>query len=134
MIRIRPEQMADFRDERRAALAERLATRGARLYPENVHGRSDEEVRAEARRIAASARSWGLTSEEDVTIYYDLSMELGEGFEREEDGAWAREVLEDRTRGPHERIVAVREAYLRGDLEDPYAEDGAGSRPDGRGR
>ena len=134
MIRIRPEQMADFREERRAALAERLAARGARLYPENVYERTDEEVRAEARRIAASARSWGLTSEEDVTIYYDLSMELGEGFEREEDGVWAREVLEDRARPPHERIVAVRDAYLRGGVDDPYAEDGAGSLPGGRGR
>lgn len=134
MIRIRPEQMTDFREERREALAGRLAARAARLYPEIVHGRQDGEVRAEARRVTASARAWGLTSEEDVTIYYDLSMELGEGFEREEDGAWAREVLEDRARPPHERIVAVRDAYLRGGVEDPYAEDGAESPPGGRGR
>lgn len=134
MIRLRPEQMEAFRAERRESLAGRLAARAARLYPENVYGRADEEVRAEARRVAASARAWGLVSEEDVTLYYDLSMELGEGFEREEDGAWAREVLEDRARAPHERIVAVRDAYLRGGLEDPYAEGGAGSPPDGRGR
>jgi len=134
VIRLRPEQMEAFRAERRESLAGRLAARAARLYPENVYGRTDEEVRAEARRIAASARAWGLASEEDVTIYYDLSMELGEGFDREEDGAWAREVLADRARPPHERIVAVRDAYLRGGLEDPYAEDGAGSPRDGRGR
>jgi hypothetical protein len=134
VIRIRPEQMEAFRGERREALAERLAARGARLYPEKVAGRRDAELRAEARRIAASAREWGLTSERDATIYYDLSLELGEEFERGEEGRWAREHLEDRRRGPHERIVAVRDAYLEGDVEDPFAEDGAGSRPGARGR
>lgn len=134
MRRLRPEQMEAFREERREALAGRLAERAFRLWPEKVAERRDEEVRAEARRISASARSWGLTAEQDVTIYYDLSLDLGEGFEKGEGGAWAREILEDRRRGPHERIVAVRDAYLRSDDEDPFAEDGAGNRPDARGR
>ena len=134
MRRVRPEQMEAFREARREELAERLAARAARLYPEKVAERRNEEVRAEARRISASARSWGLTSERDVTIYYDLSLELGPHFEKGDDGAWAREILEDRARGPHERIVAVRDAYFWAEVEDPFAEDGAGSRPAGRGR
>ena len=133
MRQVRPEQMEAFREERREELAGRLAARAARLWPEKVADRRDEEVRAEARRISASARSWGLTSERDVTIYYDLSLELGPGFERGEDGAWARRILEDRARGPHERIVAVRDAYFWAEVEDPFAEDGAGSRPERRG-
>lgn len=134
MIRIRAAQMEAFRAQMRAELAGRLARRGVELWPEKVAERSAEEVRAEASRIAASARTWGLTSERDVTIYYDLSMELGEGFERREDGAWAREILEDRSRGPHDRIVAVRDAWELEGIEDPFEEGGAEGRPGRRGR
>jgi len=134
VIRVRPAQMDAFRAQMRAELAARLARRGAELWPEKAGERSAEELRTEACRIAASARGWGLTSERDVTIYYDLSMELGEGFERREDGAWAREVLEDGSRGPHERIVAVRDAWELEGIEDPFEEGGAESRPGGRGR
>ncbi len=134
MRRMRPEQMLAFREARREALAERLAARAGELYPEKVAERNGDEVRAEAGRIAASARSWGLRSEEDVTTYYDLSMELGPGFERGEDGAWAREILEDRARSPHDRIVAVWDAYFWSGVDDPFEEAGAGNRPGGRGR
>ena len=120
MIRLRPEQLDAFRKECREALADRLAKRCAARFPEKTLGRDAAEVRAEAGRLAAEARVWGLVSEEDVTLFYDLSIDLGPGFEKGAGGRWAREILESRTLSPHERIVALRERVLREDGWDPF--------------
>lgn len=120
MIRLRPEQLDAFRRECREALADRLAKRCAARFPEKTLGREAAEVRAEARHLAEAARAWGLVSEEDVTLFYDLSMELGPGFERGAGGRWAREFLDSRTLSPRERIVALRERVLREEAWDPF--------------
>jgi hypothetical protein len=110
-----------FREEMRAALADRLARRAAIRWPEKTLGREAAEVRAEARRLAMSARERGLVSEEDVTLFYDLSMELGPGFEQGPSGAWARQVLKERL-SPHARVLALRERAFAVEEWDPDRE------------
>jgi hypothetical protein len=121
VIRLRPEQLDAFRTEAREALADRLARRAAERFPEKVLGRGAAEVRSEARRLAGGARERGLVSEEDVTLFYDLSMELGTGFEQGPSGAWARQLLKERL-SPHARVLALRERVLFVEEWDPYRE------------
>jgi hypothetical protein len=57
----------------------------------------------------------------DVTLFYDLSMELGPGFEQGPSGAWARQVLKERL-SPHARALSLRERVLAVEEWDPYRE------------
>ncbi len=122
MIRLRPEQLEAFREEARAELADRLARRGEERWPEKSLGRAPGELRAEARRLAAAARERGLVSEEEVTLFYDLSVELGPGFEQGPAGAWSRETLKERGRSPRERLLALGERVLAVEEWDPCRE------------
>ena len=126
MIRLRPEQLEAFRTEARDELAARLARRGAERFPEKALGRTPEELRAEAGRVAASARERGLVSEKDVTGFYDLSMELGPGFEQGPVGTWAREILKERGRSPRERMEMLRARVLGVEGWDPCGERACG--------
>lgn len=112
MIRLRPEQFDAFRDEMRTELAERLARRGEERFPERMLGRAPAEVRAEARRLAAAARERGFVSEQEVALFYDISMELGPGFEQGPTGAWVRELLKERGLPPRERLEKLRARVL----------------------
>ncbi len=122
MIRFRPEQLEAFREEMRAELAARLARRGEERFPEKALGRTPEDLRAEARRLAAVARERGLVSEEEVTLFYDLSLELGPGFEQGPAGAWAREILKERGRSPRERLEKLNARVLGVEEWDPHRE------------
>ncbi|MFN7987855.1 MAG: hypothetical protein U0529_10305 [Thermoanaerobaculia bacterium] len=119
MIRLRPAQLEAFREEARSELADRLARRGEERFPEKALGRPRDERRAEARRLATAARERGLVSEEEVALFYDLSMELGPGFEQGPTGAWAREILKERSRSPRERLEKLRERVLAVEEWDP---------------
>jgi hypothetical protein len=122
VIRFRPAQLEAFRDEMRVELAGRLARRGEERFPDRMLGRAPAEVRAEARRLAAAARERGLVSEQEVTEFYDLSMELGPGFEQGPTGAWAREILKQRGRSPRERLEALRTRVLGVEEWDPQGD------------
>jgi hypothetical protein len=122
VIRFRPEQLEAFREEMRAELAARLARRGEERFPEKALGRTPEDLRAEARRLAAVARERGLVSEEEVTLFYDLSLELGPGFEQGPAGAWAREILKERGRSPRERLEKLNARVLGVEEWDPHRE------------
>lgn len=123
MIHLRDGQLEAFREEARAGLADRLARRGEERFPEKAAGRSRDELRAEARRLSAAARERGFVSEEEVTLFYDLSLELGPGFEQGPAGAWAREVLKERTVPPRERLERLRERVGAAETWDPHRED-----------
>ena len=122
MIRLRAEQLAAFRESARAELADRLVRRGEERLPEKTAGRSRDELRAEARRLSTAARERGLVSEEEVARFYDLSMELGPGFEQGPGGAWAREILRERSRAPRESLEKLRERVLSPEEWDPRRE------------
>lgn len=122
MIRLRPEQLEAFREEARATLADRLARRGEERFPEKTLGRARVELRAEAHRLAAVARERGFVSEEEVTLFYDLSLELGPGFEQGPAGAWAREILKERGRSPRERLEKLKTRALGVEEWDPHRE------------
>ena len=131
MIRLRPAQLEAFREEARAGLAERLARRGEQIWPERTADRPRAEVRAEAERLAAAARERGLVSEEDVTRFYDLSLELGPGFEEGPAGTWAREILKQRAVPPRERLERLRARVWGAEEWDPRREE-ARKAPTGR--
>ncbi|HYN40274.1 MAG TPA: hypothetical protein VE129_00745 [Thermoanaerobaculia bacterium] len=122
MIRLRPEQLEAFREEARATLADRLVRRGEERFPEKTPGRTPVELRAEAHRLAAVARERGFVSEEEVTLFYDLSLELGPGFEQGPAGAWAREILKERGRSPRERLEKLAARVLGVEEWDPHRE------------
>ena len=122
MIRFRAEQLEAFREEVRAKLAARLARRGEERFPEKALGRTPGDLRAEARRLAAVARERGLVSEEEVTLFYDLSLELGPGFEQGPAGAWAREILKERALSPRARLEKLRARVFAVEAWDPHRE------------
>ncbi|MBK8597330.1 MAG: hypothetical protein IPN83_17445 [Holophagales bacterium] len=122
MIRFRPEHLEAFREEARARLADRLARRGEERFPEKTLGRAPVELRAEAGRLAAVARERGLVSEEEVTLFFDLSLELGPGFEQGPAGAWAREILKERALSARERLEKLRARVFAGEEWDPHRE------------
>lgn len=93
MLRIRPEQMAALQAAVIRANFEDAMLPAARRGHPQLADVPDVELRGRIRRAADRARGHGATSPEALGVFVDLSLALGEEFDRE---PWAAQALADR--------------------------------------
>lgn len=93
MLVIRPAQIEALREPVIADFVERVVERLARVYPEPYQAMGDAGARAFVWRAVEAAERHGIDTEGDVSALIDLKIQVGEGFERSPDRAWAAAVL-----------------------------------------
>lgn len=99
-LTINEEQMAAFEEYSARSFEKRMIAHLAEELPEEYealsHGGTDTEaVPALIRGAVERGREYGIVSEEAVAGYIDLSVVYGQGFEDQEEYAWAKEILAD---------------------------------------
>jgi hypothetical protein len=71
-----------------------------------VFGKDAEAARAFVDRVTPVAKEYGITKEEDVAVFLDLSVMYGEDFHRDE---WASDVLTDEALSPTDKMDELRD-------------------------
>jgi hypothetical protein len=91
-------------------------------YPEEAVDVSDEDFRARVQRAMDRALTYGLTDERTVAGYVQITFELGDSFEDDEDNEWAVEILNAPQMDGNQKIDAIN-ASLEVFEEDVLAEE-----------
>lgn len=91
---IRKAQVEALRWSVRRRFAEDELTRHVRrTWPDELAAAGEESIRGLVRRTLDTARSHGIDRLEDLARFLNLVMRWGEGFDRDPDRPWAREIL-----------------------------------------
>ncbi len=85
-----------FSDDRMVAFRARMTEFLRKQFPDECGAMSDPELDTEIRDGIARARSYGLTTERELSMYLTLERGLGRGLHEDEELAWARRLLGDK--------------------------------------
>ena len=78
-----------------------------RHFPLHCDRMGDAEIRREILNGIQGAMSYHITGDADVCRYIDLIFAFGREFERGEEFAWTREILEDPALASHAKIRRI---------------------------
>jgi hypothetical protein len=108
MIAIRSDQMNAFEKEAMDKFVARAIAHLRRSLAELTKGQSDEALGLRVRSSVERARSYGLTTEQEVIAFLDTSFLLGdESFDSNPAHAWAAELLIDDEYTPREKAALL---------------------------
>jgi Protein-glutamine gamma-glutamyltransferase len=109
------EQIETFSQEATMEFANRVLVHLGEVFPQQVGSFTEWELLMRVREAIQRAREYGLTSEQGVCLYTDLSFVFGDGFDQRL--SWAGRVLRD------ERIQTESERFDRLRVEAALHED-----------
>ncbi len=100
MLVIRKEQMDVLSEVMRQRFIDRVIAHLQTVFPDKLAERDeadvdqgDERIREQVFRLIEMASQHDIVSERDVARYIDLSIEFGEGFEKDRKMMWAAKIL-----------------------------------------
>src|SRR6185436_1290146 len=82
-----------FREARVKDFESRAVRHIRRDLPDHTSRHTDDELGKLARRSIPRARAYGLLTERQVMCFIDVSILLGEGFDKDPRHSWAAQVL-----------------------------------------
>jgi hypothetical protein len=91
----------------REAYLERLAAHVSEIFPTHAAFIQRPAGRRFLERCVVAARGHGLTDQHSVTLYTDLAVALGFGFEGQPALRWIAEILEDRGLGSAGKMFLI---------------------------
>src|SRR5712691_6941904 len=107
MLVIRKAQMDTLDAYSRAAFRRRMFQHVAADFPKRAAELNPEGVQRLIEASIAKGVDYGITSEEDLQSYIDLTVELGMDFEEQPDLEWARQILEKDSVSGHGKIELI---------------------------
>jgi len=93
MIYISTDQMNKFSDVSRKNFEKRLIDHLEKAYPEEIWNLSEHELIMQVQNLIDKAFAYGIVTEEDVATFIDISFELGEKINTDEQFSWIIEIL-----------------------------------------
>lgn len=106
MLTIRKRNLEVLSESIRRGRTNRLTQYIMDRFPHVFHVNNDEEqVRGIVERGNASAAEYGITNEDDVALFVDLTVMYGEDFHKE---PWAADVLASDKLTPREKMWELR--------------------------
>ena len=112
MLRIRPEQITNFRDAALRQFVERAAVELRQDFPNQLQDASDEALANLIGMGIDEAAQVGITDETDVRYYLSLLVEFGPDFGSTPETRWASDILEDNEIDGREKIEALSQVML----------------------
>lgn len=112
MLIIRDKQMEAFRRNLQELYEKRMARRLQVRFPDQTQGWSDEELYDYVRFHTDRARSYGLKRESDLRRYLDFTFVLSPDFDRSEETAWAKVILNARKLDGTEKMSRLNDYYI----------------------
>lgn len=94
MLRIRPSQFEVFSQIMHDRYVERMRQMLVEDFPDRFTTYSVTEIAMFVRNALEDAKSFGISSESDLTLYVRCQGLLGINFDTQPQHAWAREILE----------------------------------------
>lgn len=104
MMTIRKKNMAMLAQSLERSSPERLVKYVMARFPP-IYGEDEDAAFALVDRVTTTAAEYGITKDEDLALFADLSVMFGEDFHRD---PWAVEVLTSETMKPREKMIELR--------------------------
>jgi hypothetical protein len=109
MLVIRKAQMDTLDAYSRAAFRRRVFQHVTADFPERSAELGAEGVQRLVEGAIAKGVDYGISSEDDLQGFVDLSVELGPDFEERADLQWAREILEKESLSGHGKVELIQQ-------------------------
>lgn len=94
-MQITPEQMQRFDSLAMAGFEQRLLQHLQQHFAAQMQRADEATTRQLVQHLIARAHHWGLHSEDQVTAYAELALQVHPRFDEHPDHGWAHEVLAD---------------------------------------
>jgi hypothetical protein len=105
MLTIRKKNQIALTEALQRNMGPRLAKYMLCRFPK-IFGKDMEAAQAHVDKMTPVAKEYGITKEEDVAVFLDLSVMYGEDFHKDE---WASDVLTDEALSPGAKMDELRE-------------------------
>jgi len=121
-LQIRPEQLNTLTAAQEADFRRRLRETLREDYPEDCEELGDDRLAVVLNDGIGRARSYGIQTEEDIGLYFDVMFNLAYNFDTNRKYPWAAKILKDTALTAEDKLRQV-SALAQEELDKEAAEE-----------